>query len=324
MRADRLVALLMLLQRRGSVTAAEAAEELEVSVRTARRDFEALSGAGVPVYPQPGRGGGWRLLGGASTDLSGLTAPEARALFVNAGRAFDEHPQLQAALRKLAAALPAPFQADVDTVAESIRYDQSSWAGGDQGPAPPFLDVVTDAVVDGVRLRIDYQSPTSGTSSNREISPLGLVNKSGIWYLVAMTDAGRRTFRLDRMVAVTATDAPADRPERFSLDQEWIEVVGQVQAMRLPATATARVRPDLVWPVQWQFGAGCTVNETEDDGHVIVNLSAHSNLVMAYLLAGFGAGVQVLSCADETITHLRRITAELQGTYGDGAPVAGG
>ena len=106
-----------MLQRRGTVTAAEAAEELEISIRTARRDFEALSASGVPVYSQSGRGGGWRLLGGGSTDLSGLTASEARALFVAAGRSLDAHPNLRSALRKLAAALPEPFQSDAESAA---------------------------------------------------------------------------------------------------------------------------------------------------------------------------------------------------------------
>ena len=87
MRADRLITALLLLQRRGRVTAAELAAELEVSVATARRDLEALSAAGIPVYPQPGRGGGWSLVGGARTDLSGLSAPEAQALFRLAGPA---------------------------------------------------------------------------------------------------------------------------------------------------------------------------------------------------------------------------------------------
>ena len=112
MRADRLVALLLLLQQRQRVTAAEAAEELEVSERTARRDLEALSMAGLPVYSERGRTGGWRLLGGARTDLSGLTAQEARALFLVAGPASAATPELKAALRKLVRALPEPFRGE--------------------------------------------------------------------------------------------------------------------------------------------------------------------------------------------------------------------
>ncbi|MCW2703105.1 MAG: regulatory protein DeoR, partial [Blastococcus sp.] len=110
MRADRLIAVLLFLQTRGRVTAAEVARELEVSCRTARRDLEALGTAGVPVYSSSGRGGGWSLVGGARTDLSGLTAGEARALFMAAGPATAATPGVQAALRKLLAALPAPLR----------------------------------------------------------------------------------------------------------------------------------------------------------------------------------------------------------------------
>src|SRR3954447_16340273 len=106
MRADRLVALLLILQRKGRVTAAEAADELEVSERTARRDLEALAMAGVPVYSQQGRNGGWRLLGGGRTDMSGLTSAETRALFLVAGPAASATPEVRAALRKLVRALP--------------------------------------------------------------------------------------------------------------------------------------------------------------------------------------------------------------------------
>src|SRR5688500_6187348 len=106
MRADRLVATLLVMQARGRVTATELAAELEVSVATARRDLAALSTAGVPVYPQPGRGGGWSLVGGARTDLTGLTSAEARALFLLAGPAAAVDPPLRSALRKLVRAPP--------------------------------------------------------------------------------------------------------------------------------------------------------------------------------------------------------------------------
>src|SRR3954447_4369207 len=112
MRADRLVSVLLVLQRRGRVTAAELADELEVSPRTARRDLEALAMAGVPVYSQAGKGGGWSLVGGARTDLSGLTAAEARTLFLVAGPSSAATPEVKAALRKLVQALPETFRAD--------------------------------------------------------------------------------------------------------------------------------------------------------------------------------------------------------------------
>src|SRR3954467_2596930 len=120
MRADRLVATLLLLQTRRRVTAADVAAELEISERTARRDLEALSAAGIPVYAQPGRGGGWELVGGARTDLSGLTADEARTLVMVAGPAAAAPPELKSALRKLVRALPEPFRAGAEAAATSV------------------------------------------------------------------------------------------------------------------------------------------------------------------------------------------------------------
>jgi len=130
MRADRLVATLLLMQARGRVTAAEVAAELEVSVATARRDLEALSAAGVPVYPQPGRGGGWSLVGGARTDLTGLTSTEARALFLLAGPAASLDPPVRSALRKLVQALPGTFRADAEASAAAVVVDSTRWGDG--------------------------------------------------------------------------------------------------------------------------------------------------------------------------------------------------
>ncbi|WP_227820215.1 helix-turn-helix transcriptional regulator [Agromyces aureus] len=120
MRADRLVATLLLMQARGRVTAAELATELEISVATARRDLEALSSAGIPVYPQAGRGGGWQLLGAGRTDLSGSTASEARALFLTLGPRAGESEAARSALRKVMRALPETFRAEAEAAAESV------------------------------------------------------------------------------------------------------------------------------------------------------------------------------------------------------------
>ena len=127
MRADRLVATLLLMQARGLVTAAELAEELEISVATARRDLEALSAAGIPVYPQRGRGGGWALLGGARTDLSGLSYPEMQALFLLIGPAAAVSPDAKAALRKLVRALPESFRAQAEAASTAVVVDASRW-----------------------------------------------------------------------------------------------------------------------------------------------------------------------------------------------------
>ncbi len=137
MRADRLVAILLLLQSRGQVTAAEVAAELEVSERTARRDLESLGVAGLPVYSRQGRNGGWQLLGGARTDLSGLNAAEARALFLVAGPSSTATPDVKAALRKLVRALPEPFRVDAEAASVAIVSDPSGW-GSTTVERPPL------------------------------------------------------------------------------------------------------------------------------------------------------------------------------------------
>ena len=205
-RADRLVATLLLLQARGRVTAAEVAEELEVSLRTARRDLEALSVAGIPVYSQTGRGGGWSLVGGARTDLSGLTAAEAQALFLVAGPSAAVTREAKAALRKLVRALPETFRDEAEKAAAAVVLDAARW-GGTAPPAPPHLEALQRAVVAGVRVRLDYRD-RSGTATERVVDPLGLVAKGSVWYLVAGTDAGLRTFRVSRVREVTLPTSP--------------------------------------------------------------------------------------------------------------------
>src|SRR5438046_2818694 len=127
MRADRLVAILMLLQTRGQVTAADVATELEISERTARRDLEALGMAGLPIYSRQGRNGGWQLAGGGRTDLSGLTAAEARALFLVAGPSSSATPDVKAALRKLVRALPEPLRAGAEAASIAVVVDPADW-----------------------------------------------------------------------------------------------------------------------------------------------------------------------------------------------------
>jgi predicted DNA-binding transcriptional regulator YafY len=175
MRTDRLVAILLMLQRREQVTAAEVAKDLEVSERTARRDLDALAMSGIPVYSIQGRGGGWRLLGGARTDLSGLTASEARALFLVAGPASTTNPAVKSALRKLVRALPEPFRAQAEAAASSLVLDPRQWGPTRIAQPPPrFLDDLQDAVIRGVQVRLGYVDST-GAESERIVHPLGIV-----------------------------------------------------------------------------------------------------------------------------------------------------
>jgi predicted DNA-binding transcriptional regulator YafY len=292
MRADRLVAALLVLQARGRVTAKELAQELEVSERTARRDLEGLAMAGIPVYSQPGRHGGWALVGGARTDLSGLTAAEARTLFLVAGPATAT-PEMRSALRKLVQALPSTFRSDAQAAADAVVLDPASWDSTQPAP-PPHLEALQRAVIEGVQVELAY-ARRDGQASTRTAHPLGLVVKNQVWYLIAQTDAGQRTFRVSRVRAVTLTDQPVRRPKGFDLAGAWRAIVTDVDAYRAPASVRVRVDPDAADVLSYMFGTRYSAGAPGDDGRVEVTLRAESELMVARQLAGFGDRVEVVS-----------------------------
>jgi predicted DNA-binding transcriptional regulator YafY len=315
-RADRLVAILLLLQARGQVTAAEVAEELEVSERTARRDLEALGMAGLPIYSQQGRNGGWRLAGGGRTDLSGLTAGEARALFLISGPASPPaSPQLKAALRKLVRALPEPLRAGAAAASEAVVVDPAGWDERiPPRPAPPFLDVVQQAVVEGQQVTLGYVARNQEPST-RVVHPLGLAAKGSTWYLVADTEAGLRTFRVDRMTAVQPTGQPVVRPAGFELAQAWKLIRDEIEQRRTPVRARALARPDVVPVCRWIFGNRVRIGPAGADGRVEVELRGHHIESLASDIAGLGASLEVVD-PPELRRHLARVGVELTSTYG--------
>ena len=315
MRADRLVAALLLMQARGRVTAAQLAAELEVSVATARRDLEALSAAGVPVYPQPGRGGGWSLVGGARTDLSGLTAPEARALFLLVGPAATVSGEARAALRKLVRALPETLRADAAAAADATVVDPAGWGARDR-PRPELVDRLHDAVVRRLRVRLTYggrgREPTE-----RLVDPWGVVDKDGTWYLVAGTDGGQRTFRVDRIAAALLTDEAFVRPEGFTLVGAWDDVVGVVEQRRAGTWATVVVETRFLDVLRDRFGRQCVVEGEHDAERTRVRVAAPTPLDLGRDLAGWGGLVEVLE-PPEVQAVLARIGSELAARYGPG------
>jgi predicted DNA-binding transcriptional regulator YafY len=318
-RADRLVAVLLILQARGRVTAAELAEELEISERTARRDLEALAMAGIPVYSQAGRGGGWSLLGGSRTDLSGLTAAEARTLFLVAGPSASATPQIKAALRKLVRALPEPFRAEAEAAASAVVIDPTSW-DRTQVPTPPHLEALQRAVVEALQVRIVYAAPDRPQTA-RTVHPLGLVAKASVWYLVAGTDAGLRTFRLTRVRSVELTHDPVERPEGFDLETHWRTVVAELDERRVTFRATARVEAQAVPWLRSALGTRVSVREANADGRVDVEVRSWSARSLAGELAGFGRAVEVLE-PSEVGEELVRIGDELRERYVGRAPGA--
>jgi predicted DNA-binding transcriptional regulator YafY len=312
-RADRLVAVLLFLQARGRVTAAEVAAELEISQRTARRDLEGLAMAGIPVYSQPGRGGGWSLVGGARTDLSGLTAAEARTLFLVAGPSASATPQLKAALRKLVRALPEPMRAEAEAAASAVMIDPTTW-DRTAVATPPHLEVLQDAVVAGVQVRIVYRG-RDAPERERTVHPLGLVKKAAVWYMVAGTESGLRTFRLNRVRSVEVTDDPVERPEGFDLDEAWSSITAEIDERRAGFRAVARADPGALPWLRSAFGTRFTAGETAEDGRVEVELRSWSAHTIAGELAAFGAWVEVVSPA-EARAELARIGATLTERYG--------
>jgi predicted DNA-binding transcriptional regulator YafY len=314
-RADRLVAALLVLQARGRVTAAELADELEVSVATARRDLGALSAAGIPVYPQPGRGGGWSLVGGARTDLSGLSATEAQALFLVVGPAAAVSGEAKAALRKLVRALPTTFRADAEAAASATMIDPTRW-GENHRRRPELVDLLQEAVIRRRKVRLTY---TSGARqrSERLVDPWGLVDKDDIWYLLAGTERGQRTFRVDRIVEAEPTDQPAERPDDFALDAAWRAVVGEVEQKRSGTWATVLIETRFVPILRDHFGRHCHADGERDDGRAQVRLGAPTPLDIARNLAGWGAMVEVLE-PPSVQAELARIGAELARRYTTG------
>ena len=243
MRASRLLSILMLLQTRGRLSAHVLAAELEVSVRTIYRDVDQLSATGVPVWAEIGRLGGIQLRDGWRTQLTGLTAPEARAVFLaglpGPAAELGLGEAMSLAQMKLLAALPADAQADAQRIALRFHLDASDWFRA--AAAPATLQAVAGAVWNSRRLALRYESWKR--VSEQVLEPLGLVLKAGTWY-VAARSAGRsepRPYRLGAIVSLRVLDETFAPPPRFDLAAWWRESTARFEAGLYTDTATLRV-----------------------------------------------------------------------------------
>jgi predicted DNA-binding transcriptional regulator YafY len=245
MRASRLVSLLLLLQSRGRMTAQELADELEVSLRTIYRDVESLSAAGVPVYADRGPAGGYRLLDGYRTRLTGLTAEEAESLFLTGlpGPAAELGlgTVLAAAELKLMAALPRQLAERAGRIRERFHLDAPGWFH-DGGPGP-YLNTVADAVWKQRRLHMRYRRWKTPTDITRTVDPLGLVLKAGSWYLVGRSDGDARTYRVDRILALQMLEEEFERPAGFDLTEFWRSYLARFRDMMFTGEAVVRFSP---------------------------------------------------------------------------------
>jgi predicted DNA-binding transcriptional regulator YafY len=293
-RADRLVSLVLLLQARGGATARVLAAELGVSVRTVYRDLAALGAAGVPVVAESGPGGGCRLMDGYRFPLRGLRPDEAEALLILgvptvldelglAGALTAAHRQIQVTAGLTAAAL--------------VHLDMPRWFGGQE--AVPCLRDLAQALRLGRKLALRYPPPDRDP---RVVGPLGLVNKAGIWYLVASSEAGAgdiRVFRAGRVSAARILAEPVRRPAGFELAAFWARWSAEFEATRPRLEVRLAASPDALSAFGEVFGpAAAPALEAAEPGHQdgwrVVTLSFEHERAAVHRLAGFGDQVEVL------------------------------
>jgi predicted DNA-binding transcriptional regulator YafY len=292
MRADRLVSIVLLLQVHGRLPARGLAERLEVSERTVLRDMDALAAAGVPVVADRGPGGGWRLIGGYQTKLTGLTAAEIQTLF------FAHPPQLLAALGlgpaaeaarlKLQAALPAASQQQAERARRSILIDPRGWQ---EPQSLASLPVLLDALWRGRRVRFTYERAL-GEASERLVDPHGLVARGTVWYLVASRDEELRTYRLSRIRDAALDEQESRTPSDFDLAAYWESSTREFRE-RLPRYyATFLVAPSVM---RWARYRGWRLEEQCADGdraRIRVRFDAEEEGLQFAL--SFGAAAEVI------------------------------
>jgi len=223
MLASRLLSILMLLQTRGRMSAPLLAREFEVSVRTIHRDIDQLSAAGIPVYADRGRNGGFQLLDGYRTKLTGLTQSEAETIFLaglpGPAAQLGLADLLSTARLKLMAALPANLQPGAERIAARFHLDPTGWF---RSAHPlPSLQVVARAVWGERMLTLRYRRAGESDARPRRLAPLGLVLKGGTWYLVAQSGKSIRTYRMANIRDAEICDELAIRPKNFDLGAHW-------------------------------------------------------------------------------------------------------
>ncbi|MEU7256165.1 WYL domain-containing protein [Streptomyces rimosus] len=318
MRAARLIRMVLLLQSRPSMTAAELARELEVSERTVARDVLSLSEAGVPVYADRGRAGGYRLIGGYRTRLTGLGRSEVEALFLSgvpaALRDMGLADAASAARLKVSAALLPELRDAADGAAQRFHLDAPAWY---REPATPeLLPAVADAVWDDRRVAARYRR--KDTEVERELEPYGLVLKAGVWYLAARAGEDVRVYRIDRFTSVTLLDDRFTRDPDFDLPAFWAERAAQFARSILRDEVTVRLTPAgarQLRHVTDRAGADealAAAGEPDEQGRITVTLPVESLDVAFSQLLGLGPEGEVLAPA----ALRERFAAAAARTYG--------
>ncbi|MBX7466350.1 WYL domain-containing protein [Streptomyces sp. MAG02] len=306
MSAGRLLSLLLLLQSRGRMSAPAIAEELGVSVRTAYRDLTRLQDAGVPVYAEPGRGGGYQLLDGYRTRLTGMSEGEARALFFAGlpGPAADLGlaEEVATARLKLLAALPTGLREEAAQTAAVFHLDAPGWYR--EPEQTPQLPLFVDAVLTRRAVDVRYRRWRAPQEVHRRLRPYGLVLKSGIWYVVAAAERRTATYRVTQILDAVMTDERFDRPREFDLGEYWTSYLNDFQARRYTGTATIRLSPqgrrrlpDNV-PPEVVRAVDSTAAPVGDDGWVEAVIPTESTDHVCGELLRLGIDVEVVAPAE--------------------------
>lgn len=298
MRADRLLSIVLLLQSRGRLTARQLAEQLEVSERTIHRDMEALGAAGIPVLAERGSGGGWRLVDGYQTRLTGLSEAELQTLLLTPPERLLADLGLQeaarAALLKLLAALPSARRDSAEDLRQRIYIDASGWHRSSEDISA--LPVVQEAVWQGCRLRFAYRR-SEGDAIPRIVDPLGLVVKGSVWYLVAAVDDQPRTYRVSRIQNPQFTGDPAPRPADFDLAAYWKQNTADFIA-NLPAyLAQVRASPEALPRLRFagHFARVEQVDPPDEAGWSLVTLRFDVEREACAYALSFGPEMEVIA-----------------------------
>lgn len=325
MRASRLLSMLMLLQIRGRVTAPELARELEVSVRTVYRDIESLSASGVPIYADRGPAGGYQLLGGYRTRLTGLTPEEAGSLFLAGmpGQAAELGlgEVLAAAQLKLLASLPAELRDQASRISERFYLDAPGWFQRQE--SPPYLPVVAGAVWNQQQLAIQYRR--WGGEVTRTIDPLGLVLKGAAWYVVGRANEQFRTYRVSRILDAQVLETTFERPPGFDLDQTWHEMEANFQERLHQGEIIARVSPFGYEAMRWGLSPHAheraveSASEPDADGWRMVTIPIEGMHIARWDFLRFGAELEVIEPV-ELRELIRQSAREMAALYGEEVP----
>jgi predicted DNA-binding transcriptional regulator YafY len=311
------------------MTAQQLADELEVSVRTVYRDVEELSASGIPVYADRGAHGGFQLVEGYRTRLTGLTPQEAETLFLSGypGPAAELGlgAVLAAAQLKVLAALPPELRSRASRIRQRFHLDAPGWFT--EPEATPHLQQIADAVWSDRRLQMCYRRGGDDRVVERLIDPLGVVLKAGVWYLVARTGEELRTYRISRIVSLETVADRFVRPEDFDLAEHWERAVSAYESSLPSFEAQVRVREPSLWRVSDVVGTtrareAIAAAARDADGWLTLTLPLGDMGYAESQLLAFGTDLEVIS-PPEFRERMARSAQGMARFYGEDADSRG-